>query len=391
LVAAQAPISEAEAVARLSAESPHVRAIMAAVDVARAEALAQGRWPNPRLTFTRESVAGVTEQMFLVAQPVPLWGRRGLDARAASALVAASQHRAQASLRHARAELRRAFADLLSAQVREAELAASRDRLRSLAEILAHRERAGDSAGFDRLRAEREVIEVEADLAASRADQTRAQGALASFFAASTDPSALIVRVPVAGGAAVPVPSVAQLLAHAGATLPDRAALESELESADVARQAAHRRLIPEPEFVAGTKSSNVAGGDLGGVFGVQASIPLFDRATPERALASARRTHAEARLAALDAARHAEVTALRALVVERRRAADTYRATASSAAELEHIARVSYDAGERGILELLDAYRATGAVKTRQALLDAAARHAEIDLELVSGWEIRQ
>jgi len=57
--------------------------------------------------------------------------------------------------------------------------------------------------------------------------------------------------------------------------------------------------------------------------------------------------------------------------------------------AELERIAQVSYDAGERGILELLDAYRVTATARVRQGALDLAARQAELELEFVSGWEI--
>jgi transposase len=42
------------------------------------------------------------------------------------------------------------------------------------------------------------------------------------------------------------------------------AALRHEADSARFAQQAAGRRLVPEPELVAGTKSSNAAGGDVG-------------------------------------------------------------------------------------------------------------------------------
>jgi outer membrane protein TolC len=49
----------------------------------------------------------------------------------------------------------------------------------------------------------------------------------------------------------------------------------------------------------------------------------------------------------------------------------------------------VSYDAGERGILDLLDAHRTASAARLRQAQLDADARAAEIELEYVSGWEL--
>jgi outer membrane protein TolC len=60
-----------------------------------------------------------------------------------------------------------------------------------------------------------------------------------------------------------------------------------------------------------------------------------------------------------------------------------------NSAAQIERIAQVSYDAGERGILELLDAYRTGSTARVRQAALDTDARQSEIELEYVSGWEI--
>ena len=80
----------------------------------------------------------------------------------------------------------------------------------------------------------------------------------------------------------------------------------------------------------------------------------------------------------------------MRALVLARREAADGYRASLASTADLERIAQVSYDAGETGILQLLDAYRSGASLRARQATLDAAARQAEIELEFVSGWEMQ-
>ena len=389
-VAAQSVLSEADALARLSDESPRVRAIRASVQVARADAIAAGRWPNPRLTYNREEVAGVTENMFLFTQPVPISGRRGLDVHAASALIEVSQLRADEDIRQLRAALRNAYADLVSAQVRESQIEVSRDRLRELAEILGRREAAGESAGYDRLRAEREVMDLEADWASARADRARAQATLAGFFAPSTDSAGLVAVAPDRP-AGVELPAIEDLVVHAEKTLPEIAALKQEIESSSFAARAAARRPIPDPEIVLGTKSSSLAGGDIGGVFSVHASLPLFDRARAEQTLAEAHRVQAEARLAALQSSLRAHVLALRAAVIERRQAAERYRAaTAASASELERIAQVSYDAGERGILELLDAYRNSGAARARQPLLDAAVRHAEIELELASGWEIR-
>jgi outer membrane protein, heavy metal efflux system len=382
-------LTESEALARLSADSPRARAARAAVELARADVLAAARWPNPRVTWDRESVAGITEHIVMVAQPLPITGRRGLDVQAASALVGASASRADDEIRRLRADLRVAFADLAAAQVREHELTAARDRLRDIAELLAKREAAGDAAGFDRLRAEREVLDIDTDRALAAADRARAQAILASFFFDATDPTRLVAVVGLR--TAVTPPSVDALLEQAETSRGELLALRREIDAARLAERAAERRRIPEPELVAGTKSSTAAGGDIGGVITAHATIPLFDRGRPERALAVARGAQAEARAAAFRSVLRGQIAALRATVVDRRELADRYRAQAVDRSDqIEHIAQVSYDAGERSILELLDAYRTRSSARIRQAALDAAVRQAEIELEFASGWEMQ-
>ena len=380
-------LTESEALARLSPANPRVQAIRAAVDIARVDVLAASRWPNPQPSLTRESVAGVTEYLATVSQVLPVTGRRGLEAQAATALVSASSSRADAEIRRLRADLRLTFADLLATQDRERELTAARDRLRELAGVLATREKAGDAAGFDRLRAEREVLDVEVDLAMATTERAGAQATLAGFLGDVPDPTQVVaVRAAPSAG---PVPALDALLQQAESVRADLIALQHELEFADVSARAADRRLVPEPEIVAGTKSSNVGGGDVGSVFTVRATIPLFDRSQPERALAAARSAQARARAASFRLVLRGQVSALREVVLHRRAAAERYRAQAvNSAAQIERIARVSYDAGERGILELLDAYRLGVSARARQAVLDLAVRRAEIELSFATGWE---
>src|SRR5439155_24278577 len=113
------PLTESEVLARLSPNSPRVRAIRAAIDVARADVLSAARWPNPRVTFDRESVAGVTENMTMVSQVLPFNGYRRLQVQAAEALLDASSSRIGDEVRRARADLRMAFAQLVTSQVRE--------------------------------------------------------------------------------------------------------------------------------------------------------------------------------------------------------------------------------------------------------------------------------
>jgi len=381
-------LTESDALARLSTGSPRVRAIRAGIEIARVDVLAADRWPNPRLTFDRESVAGTTEYITTLAQPLPITGRRGFEVRAASALVSASSSRADDDVRRLRADVRLAFAELVAAQARERELAAARDRLAELADILARRERAGDAAGFDRLRAAREVLDVETDLVVASTERARAQAYLASFFDDVPDPARVVA---VSGPApAVDVPPVEALLEIAETARGELVALRHDIDAAAFAARAADRRLVPEPEIVAGTKSSTTMGGDLGSVIAVYATLPLFDRARPERALAAAQATQAEARVASFRAVLRGQAAALREIVILRRAATTRYRVEAvNRASQIERIAQVSYDAGERGILELLDAYRIGASARVRQVTLELAVRQAEIELEFATGWEI--
>lgn len=382
-------LTEAQALAQLTPDNPRVRAINAPIEIARADVLAAGRWPNPRATYDRESAGGVTEHMAMVGQVLPITGRRPLEVSAASALVDAASSRASDQLRRLRADVRLAFADLAAVQQRERELTAIRDRLQELSAVLAKREAAGDAAGFDRLRAEREVLELDIDRAAAAADRARAQATLAGFLTAAGSPA--ITVVPGVVATRVAVPSVDELMARANQARGELGALRHEADSASYAERAAAKRALPEPEVIAGTKSTNVGNGDIGSVFTVHVPLPLFDRGRPEKAAARAKRTQAEAELEAVRTTLRSQIMAWREAVIQRRDVADRYRVTAVPAgADLERIAQVSYDAGERGILELLDAFRSTATARIRQSVLDLAVRQAEIELEFVSGWEIQ-
>ena len=109
-------LTEAQALEQLAADNPRVRALNAPVDVARADVLAARRWPNPRFTYDRESVAGVTENLTMVGQVLPVTGRRTFEINAASALVEAASGLASQQVRRLRTDLRLAFADLVAAQ-----------------------------------------------------------------------------------------------------------------------------------------------------------------------------------------------------------------------------------------------------------------------------------
>ena len=81
----------------------------------------------------------------------------------------------------------------------------------------------------------------------------------------------------------------------------------------------------------------------------VSATLPLFDRLTPERARAGATARRAQAEHDQLRATLEADTRGLRAVVEVRRESANTYRREVlQRSIDLQRIARESYDAGER-------------------------------------------
>ena len=194
--------------------------------------------------------------------------------------------------------------------------------------MLAKREAAGDAAGFDRLRAEREVLEIEADRAAAGIERARAQGTLSGFFTDVTDPS----RLTAVGASTAPaaVPPVAALVEQAETTRGEMLALRHEIDAARFSERAADRRLIPEPEIVAGTKSSTAGGGDRRQRgHGARHDSTVRSRAPRARARARQGRSGAKPGSSAFRLTLRGQIAALRAVVVERRAAAERYRAEA--------------------------------------------------------------
>jgi outer membrane protein, heavy metal efflux system len=389
LAVAQQVLTEAEAVTRLSLESPRARGARAEVDLVKAEAMAAGRFPNPSLTVSREAVAGSSEGYFLVSQSLPVWGRRGLQAEAAAEQVRAAEFRAAELHRRLRTDVRRAFVDLSIVEARERELEVNLAALQSLARVLGVREAAGDAAGFDRLRAEREALDVAATLGDTRASRIRAQAALASHFFPPPDPT-LLHAAPLAEQP--PLPGADALVARAKSARTDLLALGREIEAAQLQGRAAARSRVPEPELVAGLKTASQGDDRHGSVLSLNFALPLFDRAQPERATAAAKVRLATAERDVRLADISATVLGLRNAAEELRTTADTYRRmSVPKSDQLRRIAQVSYDAGERGILELLDAFQSASAARLRLLDLEAASAQADIDLEWATTVEIRK
>ena len=326
---AQSPaLTEAEALARLSADSPRVRAIRAGIDVARADVLAAGRWPNPRVMLDREAVAGITEYL-------TEWGRPCRSAVTAGCRFA--RRRRSSMPRPAGRTTRFAgCAPICGWRSRSSwprRLASASWQPRAtvckvspMSSPSARRQATPpDSIGF----APNARCWISTPTAPPRRRNARARRPTLAGLLLRSGRSVGAGRRATRPACRPPLPPVDALVERAESTRGELLALRKEIDAAQFAERAADRRRIPEPELVAGTKSSSSAAAISAASFGVQATIAAVRPRPPERALAQARASRPRRGRRPFVSALRGEIAALRAAVVERRETADRYRTAA--------------------------------------------------------------
>ncbi len=388
---AQSALDESQYVERVLAGSLEARVAELEAALGRAEAVGAGSWPNPALEWERQKTAsgareGESQDVLMASIPLVLSGRLGLEVEAAdrNARAAEARHEwARAGLRH---EATRAFATVLAARERRSILEQSLAELRRLAEAIATRERAGEAAGYERLRIELEVATVQDALRGAVLDEQQAEAQALRLLGPG-----VTVLPPFEGSLQVerPLPDGASLLAELGERRGDLRALALETRGAEAARRAAGRGWIPEPSLRAGAQFLDVGlpGAGVGYVVGVGLPLPLFDRRQGEAARAEARRGLAEARRAALlHEARTRLAVVLQAVSGRRERLARHRADVLGRAQELRQIAATAYRGGGAELLVLVDAERAAREARLTTVELTVSLVEAETDLLLLAG-----
>ena len=383
-------LTEREAVSRVMAGSPRLRSLAAQVDEVRASQAERTLWPNPSATYTRESAGNAHDTFLLGHQEIPINGRRGRLQEAGHAAVEAAQADARFEALQLQADVRDAYGQLLIAQEREKIVRQSIDTLQQLIGMLRAREKDGEGSTYDRMRGERALVDLDAELALAATARIQAAGLLAAYLASSVTPESIVAvdqLLPTPQPTQVPV-----LIEQALANRQDYRATQFTVTRFDTERAAASRLKIPTPTLTGGLKRSETLGNSSSGYqFSVDLALPLVNRGTTAVALAEAQRARAAADADALRMRISAEVAAAhRVLTIQHERAA-RYRESAATVAEpLAKIGRVAYEEGEVGILELLDAERQALDARLRVLEFAAAVRRAAIDLDRVIGEELK-
>ena len=384
-------LTEAEALERMMSSDPRMRGLGARIDEVRAVQAERLLWPNPVVTYSREHVAN-TDDVFVVArQELPITGRMSRIETAGRFAVDAAEADIRFQRVRLQAELRQVFTTLLLAQEREAVLLDGIKALQDLIAMLRAREDAGEGSSYDRMRGERALAELRAELVSAQVARAQAQGELAGYLGPNVLPQTLGAAGQLEHSG--PAPLLASLVEQAIAARADHRVYELLVQQFEAERLAAARLRVPTPAVSGGLKRSG--SNDVrseGYQFSLDLTVPLFNRGQSAEALAAAQATRAAADAAWSRVRIEADVRAAHAALVMQQEEAARYRQSAADTAEpLVQIGRVGYEEGELGILELLDAETQVLRARLRLLELTAAARRTAIDLDRATGQEIRR
>jgi len=375
-------LTEAEAVGRGLARAEVNALLETRRQIAAGNTRAAGRWSNPEIEYSRESVdlpGGEGREKFLwIRQRLNVAGVHGLEREAAAALEVAAGARAEIERRGIAADIRRLYYSALAAEAQLRTALRWQGRLDQLADSVSQRVAAGDASRYDLLRIEREFALLRGEVLDREAAAESARDRLFSLIGGQ--PAALSGQVlpPAVGESAV---------ADVVAEHPLLSALDAEADSASLSARAAGRRTWPEVTVGVGRREVEEPGLDANGnlvMLGLE--VPLFDRGDGEEFAAEsrARRLDAERRMAAnrLTAETRAAVRAVEA----GREAAQLLQAADAEEHSLASIAESAYAAGEIGVMELIDAHRADLAAQREAIERAQSARESFIELQFLRG-----
>lgn len=380
--AAAAPTYES-LIARLD-ELPATIEGEALFDAANARVLQAQALPNPSLAIDAENAYGTgpysgygnADTTIAVSQPLELWGKRRARVDAARSEARSAGLRSEQQRWLTAARLARTYSS--------AEATSRRFDLASEALSLIEQDAKAVDALVEKGReAKLRSIQARSELEAARASLDEA-GALRSAALARLGALAML-NAPVGRvGNSLLDRSPPEPRSPSGDPLSVQIA-QAELETADKQITVAKRKALPDLSVSAGRRRFQESG-DTAMTFGINLSIPLFDRNRGGVSAAFAEQRAAEARLLAQKQDAEAERLSAQAALQashSRTRAADV---SVAAAEEAYRLARVGFDAGRISQLELRSLRAAL--IAARNSTVDARVSRvlAEIDLALLEG-----
>jgi cobalt-zinc-cadmium efflux system outer membrane protein len=381
IVSAAAPVAArdltlADAEALLLRNNRELVAARRAVESAQAQGQIAGARPNATLSVNTSSISsnpGIgpgnlwqkrVDTVFRIDQPFERGDKRELRLDAAAGLQRAARNDLLDTVRQQLAALQGAYFDLKQAQDKAVALAESAELFSGTMSAAERRLKAGDLAPADVAKVQVDYERAQNDARAARADQVRAQLALAYLIGAEGEAAELRAADAWPAAERADAAAVERIID----SRPDVLAAQARVETAERARDLA--RAQRTRDFVLGAQFERTPGGLPENSVGFGIAIPLF---TGYDFSGDIQKAEVD-RYAAMDALARARAVAANEL----RRAASDLNASAERVARFDTsllaAARRSADAAEfafrRGaisVLEVLDARRTLRAVRVEE------------------------
>lgn len=363
---------------RIVARNPGLWAAERAVDAAEDRSEQAGARPNPEIEWEAEGFGGEEERAgwsgaettLRIAQTIEIGGKRG----ARAAVAAAEREAARADREEVRLDLWfravDAFVGVWGAEEHAALAEANARLLAAIHEAAGRRVAAGDVPPLDETRAKVERVLAETARNAAEREREASRRALAALFG---EPDASLGRVE--GDFEHPIdPADFALSLDGGARSPELLRLEREREGIAAALRREKASRFPDLTVAGGLRREEESG-ERSFVAGLSLPLPLFDRnsAAVRAAASDLARAESEREAAALDL--EARLAHLLAGARNAHDEAAVLREIALPAAEeaLE-AARIGYEHGKLGYLDLVEAERSF--VDLRARLTDGLVRY---------------
>jgi len=308
---------------------------------------------NPTASFTTEAVGEYSEQYLNVTQRVDfLWDAGGRNRRAQS-LELAAKARFQADSARLASEVKRAYLEAWTGAEEVLALRRVDEVVDDLVDVAAKRFAEGDLAGYDLRRLRVERASVGRLLAQAEVTLAYSQERLAALVSGGDGMAQLQPR-PLPDAA--PAPSVSfDAVTLAVARRPEIRAAQANADAREAEAGLARRSFLAGASVTGGLKVQS--DGREGLFLGFQVPVPILDRRSGavDAARAAVQGADAEVEWVKRAVMQEASIALSRLQSAHRQRAL-LGDAGLEDAAELLRIARVAYDEGEVGIVEMVDA-----------------------------------
>jgi outer membrane protein TolC len=374
-------LSEEQAVQRVLDQPRVATLLQARRGAAEGAADAVGRWENPEVEFSDESLKlpgdDASDRFLWVRQRFNVAGARGLERTAAQRRLEGELARIELERRALVREVRGLYYDVLAARQHLEAQEHWYQRLNDLADAVDARLQKGDAARYDAVRLRQELALVRARVVEGRAELASAREALFDLIGA--DPAELT------GGLLPPEAPAAG--ADSIENHPTLRALRAEASGADAHAKAARRDAWPDVTVGIGRREYDE--GEIsadGGLIAIGIEVPLFNRHQGEFRAADNEAAALRSEASLTRSRLQAQLAESRRLVAARRDAVlDLKRNAAGEGQPLTAMAEAAYAAGEIDVMALIDAHRTELATASEITTLSRAARAAYIDLQYLS------